>query len=184
MLLKQWQKSAMAVTLSMALGFVGLLPAQEVQVPDEPTGDAGLFGYIGGIAKAKRARTQTAPTVFNESAGWVNLPNATLSYVVPTNQSELFNVAFSAECRLLGSVPPNDYLRIRVLDNGVPMEPYDGFQAFCSANGYATHAGMWAKRVGPGNHVLQVQFWILDGVPFGALQAIIDDWTFEVVVYE
>jgi hypothetical protein len=180
----RWRKPTIAIALTTVLGLGGLVPAQEVVQPPDPGGDAGFFSYVGGMAKAKRARTQTAAQVIPETPTWVNLNGATLSYVVPINTTDLFNVAFSAECRLVGSVPPGDYVRIRVLDNGVPMEPYDGFQAFCSADGYATHAGNWVRRVGAGNHILQVQFWILDGAPVGVLQAIIDDWTFEVVVYE
>jgi hypothetical protein len=166
------------------------VPAQQNEqdeaetVQTEAESQAGFFGYAGGPVRGKRARTQTSATTIGESATWVSLPGATLSWVVPTGTTDLFNVAFSAECRLVNSVVPNDWVRIRILDNGVPMEPYDGQQAFCSANGYATHKGNWVKRVNAGAHTLQVQFWVLDGFPFGVLSAIIDDWTFELVVYD
>jgi hypothetical protein len=114
----------------------------------------------------------------------VNLNGATLTYTIPAGTTDLFNVAFSAECRLSNAVAPNDWVRIRILDNGVPMEPYDGQQAFCSADSYATHKGNWVKRAAAGAHTLQVQFWIFDGAPAGVLQASIDDWTFELVVYD
>ena len=181
----RWFRQTLAVGLTAALGVVGLVPAQEIQEPAEPIGDAGLFAYVGGLAHGKRARTNTAATTFNESNGWVTLPNATLTYFVPAGGgSELFNVAFSAECRMINA-SQFDYLRIRILVSGVPMEPYDGFQAFCSANGRATHKGNWVRRVGAGNHTLQVQFWIVNGPGGGVpLQAVIDDWTFEVVVYD
>ena len=145
--------------------------------------ELGFFSYSGGAVRAKIAKTQTTSTTFPEAVTWASLPLGTLSFAVPLGTTALFNVAFSAECRLIGSVPPNDLVRIRILDNGVPMEPYDGNQAFCSANGYATHKGNWVKRVQGGPHTLQVQFWILDGVPLGVLGAWIDDWTFELVVY-
>jgi hypothetical protein len=180
----QWTKSTLAIGLTAVLGLVGLVPAQEIQQPPDPGGDAGFFAYSGGFVRGKRARTQTTGQVINESAGWVNLNGATLSYTIPANTTDLFNVTFSAECRLINSVPPGDYVRIRVLDNGVPMEPYDGFQAFCSANGYATHTGTWVRRSAAGVHTLQVQFWIVDAAPVGVLQASIDDWTFELVVYD
>ena len=180
----RWLRPALAIGLVIALGPIRPIPAQQTEEPPDPTGDAGLFGYIGGAVRAKRARTNTAATLFNESVGWLNLPNATLTYFVPAGVgTELFNVAFSAECRMVNA-SQFDYLRIRILHNGVPMEPYDGFQAFCSANGHATHKGNWVKRVGAGNHVLQVQFLILDAAPVAVVQAVIDDWTFETVVHD
>jgi hypothetical protein len=106
---------------------------------------------------------------------------------VPTGTTDLFNVAFSAECRLFAG-GGDDYLRIRIVDTvgGVvtPLEPYDGGQAFCSADGYATHKGNWVKRAAAGPHSLSVQFWIFDGAPVEVVSAWIDDWTFELVVYD
>jgi hypothetical protein len=59
------------------------------------------------------------------------------------------------------------------------LEPYDGFQYFCSDPSYATQKGNWVKRVGAGSHAIYVQF--LNGA--GGL-GVIDDWTFELVVYD
>jgi hypothetical protein len=132
-------------------------------------------------------RTQTSSFTFGETATWINLPNGILGWAVPSGTTDLFNVAFSAECRLFNG-GGDDYLRIRILDvvGGVatPLEPYDGAQAFCSADGYATYKGNWVKRAGAGSHTFQVQFWIFDGAPAEVLTAWIDDWTFEVVVYD
>jgi hypothetical protein len=166
----------LAVTMTALLTLTTMFPVH-AQQPENPSPDAGFFGYAGGAAKAKRARTQTAPTTFAPlpAPAWVNLPGATLSFAVPATQTELFNVAFSSECQKLAGGP----LLIRVLINGVPMEPYDGFQAFCSIPNPATHSGLWVRRVGPGNYTLQVQFFNTGGGP-----GIIDDWTFELVVYE
>ena len=152
--------------------------------------EAGFFGWSGGPVRAKIARTQTTPTALAEGAIWRNLPGAVLSRVVPTNTTDLFNVAFSSECsvRSLGN---GDTARIRIAHfvNGVaaaPIEPYDGDQRFCSSvNPVATHAGLWAKRVGAGNHTLQVQVMTVDFVPDnGAITSVFDDWTFELVVYD
>ena len=135
--------------------------------------------------RGKVARTQTAPTKIPETgAAWFSLPNATLNVPVPPNTNDLFNVAFSTECRLVGG-GADDYIRIRILlDGAVLLEPYDGDQAFCNADAYATHKGNWVRRVGAGNHTLQVQFQIFDGAPAEALTGLIDDWTFEVVIYD
>jgi hypothetical protein len=165
-----------AVTMTALLMMTTTVPAR-AQQPEDPSPNAGFFAYAGGAAKAKCARTQTAPTTFAPLPvpAWVNLPGATLGFSVAPGQTELFNVAFSSECQKLAGGP----LLIRVLINGVPMEPYDGFQAFCSTPPPATHSGLWVRRVGPGNYTLQVQFFNTGG---GV--GLIDDWTFELVVYE
>ena len=159
--------------------------AQEVVQPQ-----AGFFALVGGPVRAKLARTQTAPSALAEGAVWRNLPGATLSRVVPAGTTDLFNVAFSAECQVR-SLGNGDTARIRIahLLNGVlvaPIEPYDGDQRFCSsANALATHSGLWSQRVGAGNHTIGVQIMTIDFAPDnGAITTTLDDWTFELVVYD
>jgi hypothetical protein len=164
-----------------ALLLTTMVPAR-AQQPENAAANAGFFAYSGGAAKAKRARTRTFPTGFQMAAGYTALPLATLTYVVPDNQSELFNVAFSAECAKTGGGPM--YIAIFHSINGVaqpPLEPFDGAQDFCSGPNPATHAGLWVRRVGEGTHVLQVMF--LNPGPAGSVGTV-DDWTFELVVYE
>ena len=170
-----------AVTMTALLTLTTMVPAP-AQQPEDPSPNAGFFVQSGGAAKAKRARTQTFPANFPVFAGFRPLPLATLSYVVPAGQSELFNVAFSAECQKLGG----GQLNIAVFHtiNGVaqpPLEPFDGAQSFCSEANPETHAGLWVRRVGAGTHVLQVM--LLNPGPAGSV-GVIDDWTFELVVYE
>jgi hypothetical protein len=162
------------VVLTELGGYSPVLPGTAKVAAQEPETEAGFFAYAGGPVRAKRARTQTAPSNLAGGAAYVNLPGATLSYTVPAGTSDLFNVAFSAECTKLGG----STAYIRVLDGGVPMEPYDGFQSFCSSSLPATHKGNWARRVGAGAHTLQVQF----RSPAGGVT--VDDWTFELVVYD
>jgi hypothetical protein len=187
----RWKTHAGVGFLALALAAISFgdprvgAAEQDQQVQSGEVETATLFAYAGGFVRGKRARTQDAPQTFGETAGWVNVTSANLSYVVATGTTDLFNIAFSGEGRLFGG-GGDDYVRIRVLDNGVPIEPYDvgSPQAFFSADGYATHKGNWVKRVGAGNHVLQVQLWIFDGAPAEALSGWIDDWTFELVVYD
>lgn len=186
---------AMAIILLSSVLLVPV-PAQgpdvEVPGPDqmpaiEVDPAAGFFAYSGGFVRGKRARTQTAAYRQGETPGWRNLPGATLSWSVSPGTIDLFNVAFSAECRLFGA-GAGDYVRIRIVDSsgGVVafLEPYDGAQAFCSANGYATHKGNWVRRAGRGIHNLQVQIWIFDAFSNNNLSVWLDDWTFELVVYD
>jgi hypothetical protein len=49
----------------------------------------------------------------------------------------------------------------------------------------ATHSSLWAQRLGAGNHTFQVQFMTVDFAPNnGAISTVIDDWTFEAVIYD
>ena len=160
--------------MAVILALTTIMPVRSQEpTTSEDTSENARFVYSGGAAKAKRAITQTTATTLTLDGVWVTLPLSTISYIVPTGFTELFNVAFSAECRKTGG----DYLRIRILDGGVAMQPYDGFQVFCSATTFATHKGNWVRRVGAGVHNLTVQFYQ------GIGSATIDDWTFELVVY-
>jgi len=137
-----------------------------------------LFSYSGTFVRRKLARTQTAGSQISAANAWVTVPGAILSYAVPSGTSDLFNVSFSAECaKILGGAA-----RIRVIDtvSGVvfALRPYDGGQAFCSSASVATYTGTWVRRLGAGTHTLQVQINQTGGV------TAIDDWTFELVVYD
>jgi hypothetical protein len=182
--MRRWLQFAAATILGGALGvlMMGPAPAQQPVPAPEPTGDTGYFNQAGGAVKKKLAKTQTAATNFGETASWVSLPLANLSFAVPANTTDLFNVSFTSEGRLFGG-GNGDYVRIRILDTvtGIPLEPYDGGQAFFSANNYATYTGTWAKRMGAGVHSIQVQFWM---TPCAGCTFSIDDWTFELVVFE
>jgi hypothetical protein len=148
---------------------------------DQGPAPAALSIFSGGAVEGKMARTQTTPQLFPITAGFVNVTGATLTRFVPALDSDLFNVSFSAVCRRSfgGS------LLIRVLDNGVPMQPYDGGQVFCFSTAVAptaaTYKGNWVRRSSGAifgmNHTLQVQ------VRNTAGGASLDDWTFELVVY-
>ena len=150
---------------------------------------AGLFTWVGGAVRGKVARTYTSPSVLSEGA-WRRVSGAAVSRVVAAGTTDLFNVSFSAECqvRSLGNA---DTARIRIAHfvNGIqiaPMEPYDGDQRFCSSvNPLATHKGNWARRVGAGTHALYVEILTTDFAPDnGIISTVIDDWTFELVVYD
>jgi hypothetical protein len=188
----KWKTHAGVGFLALALAAIPFgdptvgAAGQDQQVQSGEVGAATLFAYSGGFVRGKLARTQDAPQTFGETApAWVNVAGATLTRVVASGTSDLFNVAFSAEGRLFRG-GGDDWVAIRVLDNGIPLEPYDttSEQAFFSADGYATHKGNWVRRVGGGTHTLQVQVRIFDGAPLEVLSGWIDDWTFELVIYD
>ena len=167
---------ALSMTFIVALSTILPLTAQE---PAETEANAAetLLSFSSTAFHRKLARTQNSPSTFITPNVWRNLPGATHVVFVPAFDSELFNVAFSAECQKIGG----GVIRIRVLDNGVLMNPQDNDQVFCSSSLPATHKGNWVRRtpalsVGI-NHTVQVQFLINGG------SARIDDWTFELLTY-
>ena len=194
----KWKKyAAMTAVVLAATAFSAAAPragqAQEpasvaaTQSDVEP--QAGTFAVSGGAVRGKLARTSTVASALSEGA-WRVVPNAVLTRVIPAGTSDLINLSFSAECQVR-SVGANDTARIRIAHfvNGVqvaPVEPYDGDQRFCSAvNPPATHAGTWAGRFGAGTHTFRVEILPVDFAPDnGVINAVIDDWTFELVVYD
>lgn len=173
---------AFAVVLASALLVIDPLSAQEAgSSAAGPSPEAGLFFLQGGALSGVLAVTQTNPTTIPKSSSWAALPNATHSWSVPPGTTLLFNVSFSAEC-MLNNAAGGDVLRIRVLDNGVPMEPSDGQQQFCSIPG--TYTGEWTKRVSTGAHTVTAQFLVVDQAPLGNVSALIDDWAFVLKVHQ
>ena len=166
---------ALPITLVLAFSTIAPLAAQtETEGAETPE---VLLSFSSTAFKRKLARTQNLPTNFTTANVWTDLPGATHTVFVSAFDSDLFNVSFSAECaKFNGGV-----VRIRVLDNGVLMNPQDNDQVFCSSSGRATYKGNWVRRtpaVSVGlNHTVRVQFLVAPAF------ATIDDWTFELLVY-
>jgi hypothetical protein len=126
-------------------------------------------------------KTQTNATTFSTPyMTWVPLSDSTITYFVPPGGQYVFNAFFSAECAATGGAS----LRIRIVDNGTPLHPNKGVnQVFCQSSSPATYAGKWVITPPAGNvdggtvHNLTVEVLI------GEATATLDDWTFEVVVY-
>lgn len=172
---------ALAVVVAGALSVIAPLPAQEAGASAAGASPEALILFQGGPLWIMLARTQTSPTTISESSNWTSLPNASLSWTVFPGTTALFNVSFSAEC-LMTNAAGDDWVRIRVLENGNPMEPYDAQQRFCSVPG--SYTGEWAKRLGPGSHTITVQLFIVDSAPFSNVSADIDDWTLQLAAYQ
>lgn len=144
--------------------------------------ESGFFSYSGGTVRGTVARTQTAPTVINKSSNYITLSGATVSWYVPKGTTDVFSVSFSVGCNLLLN-SGNDFVRIQVLDNGTPMEPTDGQQAFCAYPG--TYTGEWLKQASGGNHTISVQFLIVDNAPTANNMVVaLTPWALKLVVYD
>lgn len=161
-----------------AAGVTTARAAEAAVIQDQEAGPAPavLLAFSGGAVEGKRARTQTTPTSL-PSGVWTTLPGAALIWFVGALDSDLINVAFSAEC----NKSANTRLLIRVLDNGALVAPSDNGQTFCTSTLPATHKSNWVRRSSGGlsglNHTFVVQFFNTGGI------ATIDDWTFELVAH-
>lgn len=156
------------------------MPAQDVAASPAAAPEAGYFLWLAGPVKGMRARTFTSEVVFFESTNWASL-GARLGWWVAPGDTDLISVSFTAECNLFNR-SGQDFVMIRVLDNGAPMEPSDGAQAFCSSP--STYSGAWNIRAASGSHNIDVQFLINDVPPLGNLAVSIDDFTLKLVAYE
>jgi hypothetical protein len=125
-------------------------------------------------------RTQNRPNTTNNVA-FQPLAGAATYVNVPAGQSRCVKVVFTAESACGASAAP-DFCYVQAEIAGVPMDPNGlGFQALDSEDATASaHAYEWVKRVGPGNHLVTVE----TAVSNAATAFYIDDWTFDVQVYQ
>lgn len=201
------------VSLTGLLALTGLffVPGlgQEPSVPrqgDDDTPGSGaspavLTAYAGGAVEGVRKVAQDAPTT-TTSIPYVNLPGAAVRWFVPARDTDLLNVGFSGECRLINSANTaanQDWVGMRALITAAPaqpgfpsfMEPYSdplSPMAFCSENSYAMHHANWTRRVSGGTtgvtYTVQIQWKVTQNLPATAgLQAWLDDWKLELIAF-
>ena len=176
-----------AATLILTAMFLPAL-AQQQETSDDNAALARFF-YAGGALEGVRKVTENSPTT-TASHVFVNVPGASVSWFVPAGDSDLLNVSFFAECRLINNTSPANWVELRVMLSRFPaalgfptfMQPYDVVSpmAFCSANTYAMHAANFAQRVAGGaTYTAQVQYRVT-----GAnLTAWLDDWKLELMAF-
>src|SRR4051812_12279009 len=165
--MKRQTVNRIAIPLVFALSVATVLPIKAQQAP---------VVTKGGRAKAQVALTQANKVELDTLGDWVSLPGAHHWQWVDADTADTFSVTFSAECTKDGG----GSLRLRILDNGEPLEPRSGIShVFCQSPSGATHMGKWVRKTkSSGWHLLEVETYLTSGT------AVIDDWTFEVVVYE
>lgn len=175
---------ALVAVVATAVLVLGPMPVAEAQGSgSSPSTEGGYLLFSGGYVKGNVVRTSTTLQRFSQSASWNDLSGATVRWTVPFLDFDVFAVTFSARCQLYNASGP-DVVRIRVLDNGVPMEPDDGDQVFCSYPRPVTYTGNWVKRALAGDHTIKVQIRAVDLPPFsGNVAVLIDDYTLELVVH-
>jgi hypothetical protein len=194
---------ALPTALAMLMSTLPLVSQQEVTDPEPDVEDLALGFYSGGAAEGVRKVTQDSPSS-TTSLVYVNLASAAVSWFVPAGDSDLLNVGFSAECRLINSMISStnqDWVELRAMISRSPaligfptfMEPYDTStpMAFCDANSFAMHHANFARRVAGGTtgatYRVQIQYRVRNNAPLanalGVLRAWLDDWKLELVAY-
>ena len=184
------------------ISFLVVLPlaAQSAggEQPQQPAaGGVALTVFSGGALEGVRKVAQNSPTT-TTSQTYVNVPGASASWLVAANDSDLVNVNFTAECRLIGNtLPPGgaaNWVELRVVISRSPaaagfptsMQPNDTTSpmAFCSANDYAMHAANFAARVSGGStgatYTVQVQYKVTGAA---GLTAWLDDYMTELLAF-
>jgi len=125
-------------------------------------------------------KTQHIPMVTN-AVGLFQMPGAITAIIVPEGTSRCVKVLFTAETACRESAAA-DFCRVQATIGGAPMMPFgQGYQIMDSESSSAqARAYEWIKRVGPGNYNVAIQWGVLNN----ATTFRIDDWTFDVQVYQ
>jgi hypothetical protein len=171
--------------------------AQQQETPSE-SAELARFFFSGGAHEGVRKVAENSPqTTFSKV--FIPVPGAVTSWFVPAFDTDLLNVSFSAECRLINNVLPpagaSNWVELRVVLSRVPaaagfpvaMQPNDAgsAMAFCSANQWAMHAAQFAARVGGGitgaTYTATVQYRVQGAA--ANLQAWLDDYMLELHAY-
>ena len=161
---------------------VAILATTTILMPI-PAAQAGLSVRTCGPAINSVVTTQNNLTT-TSSASFVDLPGAVQNISVQLSAGTLgcVKVVFTAEAACLGSAAGGNICFIQALLDDVPMQPQGGGrQAFISQDVTASaHAYEWVRRVGEGNHVVRIQQRVGDANTVFE----IDDWTFDIQIYE
>jgi len=117
----------------------------------------------GGPQRRTFVDTKDAPTTIGENPVFVQVTDASIPFAGPANGTDQIIVIFTAEAALQGQ--PNllgavvDSLQVRILLDGVVLPP--GEVVFTTDAGQSD-AVQACKLVGPGNHVVTVEWWLSD----------------------
>ena len=186
-------KTAAAVLAAPIMATVFSLSAFAQQQEKADSTELARSFYSGGALEGVRKVAENSPTT-TTSHTYINVPGAAASWFVPAFDSDLLNVSFTGECRLINNTSPNNWVELRVMLSRVPaaagfptfMQPNDvgSAMAFCSANFYAMHAANFAARVSGGTtgatYTAQVQYRIAGAA---GLTAWLDDYMLELLAF-
>ena len=188
---------AAAIPATFMLTVMSMPVLAQQQETSSESAELARFFYSGGAHEGVQKVADNTPNQ-TTSHVFIPVPGAVARWFVPAGDSDLLNVSFSAECRLLNNVLPPagaaNWVELRVMLSRVPaaagfpvaMQPNDvgSAMAFCSANSWAMHAAHFAARVGGGTtgatYIATVQYRIQGAA---GLTAWLDDYMLELHAY-
>lgn len=173
------RKRLLILPLVLLAGTVSVAGAQVINDDHDRGPLAGqVLDHPCGPEQQNIVRTQSAVGSTN-SVVPVAMPATIMNINVPANQSRCVKVLFTAEtsCTGFGGA---DYCRVQATLDGAPMNPNGaGFMTIDSEDATGDgHAFNWVKRIGPGQHTLQ----ITQEVDNAATTFTHDDWTMDVSI--
>jgi hypothetical protein len=126
------------------------------------------------IVRTQPAADTTISTTF------VAVPGATATFTIPSGQTRCVKVLFTGETSCVQSAA-QDFCYVRAMNNAVEMPPAGAtFQAIDSEHSTGqAHAYEWVSRMTAGSHTITLQRRVGNISTTFAL----DDWTFDVQVY-
>lgn len=158
----------------------GLVVAAAMAFTPIPSVEAALKVTQCGAAINSRVTT-VSDLSSNNSLTFVDVQGAAQNFTVPAGTTVCVKVVFTAEAACEGAASGKDICFVQALLDGAQMRPQDARQAFVSeATTAGAHAYEWVNRVGAGNHNVRIQQKVGDANTFFEL----DDWTFDVQIYQ
>jgi hypothetical protein len=173
---KLWLIPALAALVLGVLSAGQAQAGQPSKVADGIVVNDVLF-CDGGPQERVFVRTENTTTVLVEAGAWTTLPGLQVNFGVPAGDVDHILVQFSAEA-LINNADfayniPGDRILIRILLDGVPMEPLLSDQIFNTDVGQS-NAVQACKRVGEGAHQVNVQYLLQDFAGMVALTGQLD----------
>jgi hypothetical protein len=176
-----WLQVPALAIVAGALLVSGEMSAREAASTAGASPEGGNFLLQGGALKAIAVRTWSGQRLVIGGSFWTRISQVRIDVVLPPGQTALLVASFTTDCWIYRKAGP-DVVRYRVLDNGLPMEPYSGNQDFCAFPG--TYTGEWAARVSGGSHAIRVDELLVDAAPTGNIVVENRNLHLKVAVYE
>jgi hypothetical protein len=160
---------------------------QQPAAPGEATASEEVDGRMrcnGGQHRLHRSIISDTPVQWNEATGTVGL--GTIRYEVPKGRDTV-EVDVNAETRLYGASDDGHWIQLNVYLDGRLTNPNDGVSPTALANdgeGWESNSTTVCQRVGEGKHTVRVEAQLVDFYNSADLEGWLDDWTFELDVYE
>jgi hypothetical protein len=142
---------------------------------------AVAFNVSGGGTQLRIENRSDEPQAPSPGVAWMALANSAVMVNVPAGETRLFNARFTAGSTCFGGAAA-DYCRVRIMANGIELQPTNGFNYHFDSNALGTesegHAMERSKLLGPGAYNVHVEY----SVSNAALTFLLGHWHFAVAM--